>query len=120
MSIFLLSMEHSWQASQRERPNQASIIPSPKRLRQWLWAEQQVASAPHRQCSLPINDRAHTLPGSPPMVATPLFARYSELMTRIYERMGWKPADFSGVRLQTKYPPMGTNVSLRFELPKRP
>lgn len=84
------------------------------------FGNQSMVSSDHSQCSLPINERAHELPGSPPLVSTPLFAGYGRLMTRIYERMGWDPAEFRGVRLQTKYPPMGTNVGLRFELPERP
>lgn len=84
------------------------------------FGNQSMVSGDQSQCSLPINERAYALPGSPPMVSTPLFAGYGRLMTRIYERMGWDPAQFRGVRLQTKYPPMGTNVSLRFALPERP
>lgn len=84
------------------------------------FGNQSMVSGDHSQCSLPINERAHELPGVPPIVSTPLFAGYARLMVRVYERMGWKPAEFRGLRLQTRYPPMGTNVSLRFPLPERP
>jgi hypothetical protein len=79
-----------------------------------------IASGAESQCRLPISERARSLPGSPPILGTPLLASYPELAKRVYARMGWRPEEFVGVRLQVKYPPMGTNVSLRFELPERP
>lgn len=53
-------------------------------------------------------------------VATPLVPRYSEMQSYVFERMGWTPSDFAGIRLQLKYPPLGSTVILRFELPERP
>ncbi|MBK7403734.1 MAG: hypothetical protein IPJ41_03635 [Phycisphaerales bacterium] len=79
-----------------------------------------LASGDASHCRLPIEERAHAIPGSPPIVTTPLYPRYPEIVSRIYERLGCHPADFRGVRLLMKYPPMGTNVSMRFELPERP
>lgn len=72
------------------------------------------------QYRLPIGDRVHLLPGSPPIVATSLYPRYTELLALIYSRAGWDPAEFVGYRLQVQYPPMGTTVSMRFDLPERP
>lgn len=79
-----------------------------------------LASGDANQCRLPITERAHPLPGSPPIMGTPLLPSYPDIPKRVYSRMGWAPSEFVGVRLQVKYPPMGTNVSVRFELPERP
>lgn len=79
-----------------------------------------LVSGAANQCRLPISEKAHPLPGSPPIMGTPLLASYPEIARRVYARMGWRPEEFVGVRLRVKYPPMGTNVSLRFELPERP
>ena len=72
------------------------------------------------QTHLPLGDQVHRLPGSPPVVATPIYPRYTELVELVYRRAGWDPAAFVGYRLVTKYPPMGTSVSMRFALPERP
>lgn len=71
------------------------------------------------QTHLPLGDQVHELPGSPPAVATPVYPRYAELVGVVYARAGWDPADFVGYRLLSKYPPMGTSVSMRFALPER-
>jgi hypothetical protein len=79
-----------------------------------------MGSAERTQCHLPIGDRVHRLPGSPPITATPVYARYPALVDLIYRRMGWTPGEFVGYRLMVKYPPMGTVVSVRFPLPEGP
>jgi hypothetical protein len=31
--------------------------------------------------------------------------------------MGWKPSEFRGVRVQMRFPPMGTRMVIRWKLP---
>lgn len=78
-----------------------------------------MGSADRTQCHLPIGDRVHRLPGSPPISATPIYARYPELQALAFQRMGWAGEEFVGYRLVVKYPPMGTVVSVRFALPEQ-
>lgn len=68
---------------------------------------------------LPIRQSAGEIAGSPPAVATPLVPRYSEMQGFAFERLGWTPGDFRGIRLQMKYPPLGSTVVQRFGLPDR-
>ena len=68
---------------------------------------------------LPIRQSSSELAGSPPAVATPMVPRYSDMQSFVFERLGWKPSDFQGVRFQLKYPPLGSTVIQRFELPER-
>jgi len=69
---------------------------------------------------LPIHQSTVDLPGSPPAINTPLVPRYSEYVRKVYERLGWDPTAFRGVRLHMEYPPLGSNVILRFPLPPAP
>jgi hypothetical protein len=69
---------------------------------------------------LPIHQSTIELPGTPPLVNTPLVPRYSELIGKVYERMGWQPEQFRGIRLLMEFPPLGSNVILRFPLPPPP
>jgi hypothetical protein len=68
---------------------------------------------------LPIHQAPVELPGSPPAIATPLAPRYPELVHRVFASTGWAPERFRGVRLEVKYPPLGSTVLLRFDLPQR-
>lgn len=68
---------------------------------------------------LPIHQEAVELPGSPPAIATPLARQYPELVERVFARTGWAPERFRAVRLEMKYPPLGSTVVLRFDLPER-
>jgi hypothetical protein len=69
---------------------------------------------------LPISQPAAELTGSPPMVNTPLVPRYAQLVRQVFQRMNWQPERFRGTRLLMEYPPLGSNVILRFPLPARP
>src|SRR5262245_46234359 len=69
---------------------------------------------------LPITQATMELPSSPPLVNTPLVPRYAQLVKRVFERMNWKSERFRGVRLLMDYPPLGSQVILRFPLPNRP
>ncbi|MBM4108316.1 MAG: hypothetical protein FJ255_05815 [Phycisphaerae bacterium] len=69
---------------------------------------------------LPCNERAVELAGPPPAVATPAVPRYSRLAEFVYERMGWRPAEFTGLRVTMPFPPMSSRVVLRWPLPEKP
>jgi len=67
--------------------------------------------------ALPFSERPVELAGRPPAVATPLVPRYSNLLSRVFSRMGWTPSDFSGLRLRIDFPPMSSRVVVRWRLP---
>lgn len=66
---------------------------------------------------IPVPNEIVSLPGRPPVVATPLVPRYPELVQFVHQRMGWQPSRFRGRRFELSYPPMGSTILLRFELP---
>jgi hypothetical protein len=68
---------------------------------------------------LPLRDSVIELGGRPPVVATPLLPRYSELVRWTFERVGWDASDFTCRRLVIKYPPIPTVLVLRYALPER-
>lgn len=67
---------------------------------------------------LPIRLKPTELAGPPPALATPLFPAYGRLASRVYERMGWNPEEFSAQRLQVAFPPMSTRLVARWRLPE--
>lgn len=67
---------------------------------------------------LPIQQEIRALTGAPPLVNTPAVPNYAKLASKVYERMNWDPKRFRGVRLTLDYPPLGSNVILRFLLPQ--
>lgn len=68
---------------------------------------------------LPLRESVIELGGRPPVVATPLLPRYSELIRWTFERVGWDAGDFTCRRLVIKYPPIPTVLVLRYTLPDR-
>jgi hypothetical protein len=60
------------------------------------------------------------LPSRPVTVATAALPAYTKMAARVYERMGWNPDEFIGLRLQLAYPPMSTRVVIRWPLPEAP
>jgi hypothetical protein len=75
---------------------------------------------PHSQkhrCSLPIVEPVVELAGNPPAVAHVTVPRYHEVANAVYERMGWKPTDFRGLRVTMRHPPMSSLVEVRWQLP---
>lgn len=68
---------------------------------------------------LPMRPRLATLAGSPPAVATSLVPQYSEMVLTVFERAKWKPSDFAGLRLEIEFPPMQSQIVIRFPLEKR-
>lgn len=68
---------------------------------------------------LPLSQHCEELIGQPPVVATPVFARHSELVRRVCERLEFPLSEFRGYRLQLPHPPMGSTVVLRWPLESR-
>jgi len=66
---------------------------------------------------LPMHEQPMELAGHPPAVATAAVPRLAKLADHLYERMGWKPSEFRGVRVQMRFPPMGTRMVIRWKLP---
>jgi hypothetical protein len=69
---------------------------------------------------LPIRQQPVQLSGSPPAVATRLIPGYAEILRTVTERLGMDPAQFRGVRLHLRFPPLGSTVTQRFTLPEPP
>lgn len=67
---------------------------------------------------LPIHEEPRRLAGSPPVVTTPLVPKYTQIFQRVADRLGYPASDFRAVRLKIKYPPLGSTVMLRFDLPE--
>jgi hypothetical protein len=85
-----------------------------------IFAQGQPTGARDDPTIIPISQSTTELPGSPPLVTTPLVPRYAQLVRQVFQRMDWDPKRFRGVRLLMEYPPLGSDVILRFQLPKRP
>jgi len=68
--------------------------------------------------ALPIVDEVRAISGRPPALATPRIERYPEMLEMICERLGCESTRMRAVRLEMKYPPLGSTVLLRFELPE--
>ncbi len=66
---------------------------------------------------IPITQEVVQLPGTPPVLATASFQRYPELVAFVHQRMGWEAEQFRACRLELTYPPMGSTILLRFDLP---
>jgi len=69
---------------------------------------------------LPINQPAVQIAGTPPAVATPLVPRYAEMLKSVTGRLGASAEAFRGLRIELKYPPLGSTAVMRFDLPRRP
>lgn len=65
---------------------------------------------------LPLQERLVELAGSPPALATQAVPGLSKMGNALYARMGWNPADFRGLRLVVKHPPMGSRVVMKWPL----
>jgi hypothetical protein len=78
------------------------------------------SSVPEGQLPIPVPQTVASLPGQPPVVATPHVPRYGELMNYVCERLAWNPLRFRACRFELSYPPLGSTILLRFKLPERP
>ncbi|MFO0875456.1 MAG: hypothetical protein U0575_16010 [Phycisphaerales bacterium] len=67
---------------------------------------------------LPLYEDLERL-GSPPTIATPLWARYPEAVGFVLDRLGWNLGDFVGFRLTIPVPPMPARFTLRYPLAPR-
>lgn len=68
---------------------------------------------------LPIRQPAVPLPGSPPAIATPLIPGYADVLADVAGKVGLDLRRCRAIRLEMRYPPLGSTVSLRFPLPRR-
>lgn len=70
--------------------------------------------------SLPFAEKLSTLGALPAGAASPELPRYQSLVAQTFERCGWDPGEFVGVRLLMPYPPMPSTVMLRYRLVEAP
>lgn len=68
---------------------------------------------------LPLAERFVEMAGRPPVLATTISPRHAELTNLVCERMGHAPEMFRAWRLVLPYPPMGSFVMARWDLPVR-
>ncbi|MBL9141410.1 MAG: hypothetical protein JNK53_06040 [Phycisphaerae bacterium] len=68
---------------------------------------------------IPVPQEVAPLPGTPPVVATPLIPAYPDILSAVNKRLNWNPKQFRGCRLEITYPPMGSTILLRFKLPSQ-
>ncbi|HYE61713.1 MAG TPA: hypothetical protein VD997_06930 [Phycisphaerales bacterium] len=68
---------------------------------------------------LPITQTPLPLVGSPPAVATARVPRYSEFFRTMHECLKVDPRQLRGIRVEMKYPPLGSMVVLRYGVPVR-
>jgi hypothetical protein len=66
--------------------------------------------------SLPIRADRTDLGSNPPSVQTPLFAKYPQLVQRMFARLGYASSDFMGVRYEIEFPPFPSTVAVSFPL----
>ncbi|MFO0827270.1 MAG: hypothetical protein U0572_03885 [Phycisphaerales bacterium] len=76
--------------------------------------------APGSPLPLPLAQSIVALPGRPPLVATASVPRYADIVSLVFQRMGWDPVRFRGCRYELAYPPLGSTVLMSFGLPAAP
>ncbi len=81
--------------------------------------EPQVSADRSMRFQLPLSERIEHLGTAPPLMATPHFARHTELVTRVVERVGCTLDDFAAYRIVMRYPPIPTMVCLQHLLIER-
>ncbi len=69
---------------------------------------------------LPMSVTVKQLGRGPDMASTADVPRYSELLRRAFERLGWDGADFDVYRARMRYPVVPSSVVLTFDLPEAP
>jgi hypothetical protein len=67
---------------------------------------------------LPLHEQLLDLGTDPLPVVTPEVPRYNQMVRGVFERLGWNPAEFFGVRMKIAYPACPTAVVLRYRLPE--
>ena len=68
---------------------------------------------------LPLAEPVEFLGSGPPLMATPHYDRYEELVVRVVEAMGGGLEEYSAWRVVQRYPPIPTMLSVQFELATR-
>lgn len=68
---------------------------------------------------LPMAETMEPIGNGPPVVATALVPGYSDMVARVYDRMGWRAKDFVGFRLVVRYPAMPTSYVIQHDLAPR-
>lgn len=68
---------------------------------------------------LPMAEVMEPIGSGPPVVATALVPGYPDMVSRVYERMGWRAEDFVGFRLVVRYPAMPTSYVIQHDLAVR-
>jgi hypothetical protein len=86
---------------------EAALYGFPRGTPDWPWK---------RAHKLLMNEHPVELAGSPPALTTPLVPALPKIAARVYERMGWNPKEFRGLRLQVPYAPMNSELIMRWPL----
>jgi hypothetical protein len=68
---------------------------------------------------LPMAERIEPIGHTPPVVATPLIPALPEMVSSVYERMGWDAREFRGYRLTVRYPAMPSSFVIQHDLAPR-
>jgi hypothetical protein len=69
---------------------------------------------------LPFRPSVTDLGGAPLVMSTPHVPGHGMLARKVCERMEVAFEDMRGIRLEIEYPPLNSEILLRFDLPKRP
>lgn len=69
--------------------------------------------------TLPIEPELRRLGIGLGVLATPHVPRYREMVGSVLARVGWDPMDFEVFRCVVEYPPLGSLVQVRFDLPEK-
>lgn len=69
---------------------------------------------------LPIAQPTREIVGSPPVVASPRVPQYTQFFADMHRKLGVDPAHLRGIRVELMYPPLGSMVVLRYNLPEAP
>ena len=85
-----------------------------------VFAERFESSPSSSFLSIPMTQEVVPLPGRPPVVATQTVPQYPEIVQFVQQRLNRTADEFRGCRLEVSYPPLGSTVLLRFDLPPAP
>ena len=69
---------------------------------------------------LPVTAAVELLGKGPAVVYTPQISRYAEMVSYVYDKLGWDGERFDVYRAVVQFPPMPTCVALMHELPEAP
>jgi len=69
---------------------------------------------------LPLNESLQDLGLGALPLATPEVRRYTQMVRAMFERTGWKPAEFHAFRMKIVYPVCPSALVLRYALPEAP